>query len=97
MLSSEDGEIVSGGEYTVSFLYTTDEVMPSLTDTLYLSDVMFFADGRLIQYFPETQATKLHAAAIEYTIEVPKGTKKLEMSALARNKAGTGIISVTAE
>ncbi len=96
VLSSEDGEIVSGGEYTVSFLYTADGIKANLSDILYLSDVMFFADGKLIQYFPETRTTKLLVAPIEYTIEVPNGTKKLEMSALARNKAGAGSISCRA-
>jgi hypothetical protein len=57
---------------------------------------MFFADGKLIQYFPETRTTKLLVAPIEYTIEVPNGTKKLEMSALARNRAGAGSISCRA-
>ena len=52
---------------------------------LWLSDALFVADGKILEFFPKTYATR----SIYYTINVPAGTKKLEMYALAHTNGGT--------
>ncbi len=70
-----DGE----GRYVVSFTTTSG------SNRLWLTDAIFIADGKLLEQFPETKATR----SIDYIIYVPAGTKKLEFYALAHTNRGT--------
>ena len=55
------------------------------SNRLWLTDAIFIADGKLLEQFPATQATR----SIYYIINVPAGTKKLEFYALAHTNRGT--------
>ena len=70
-----DGE----GRYVVTFTTTSG------SNRLWLTDAIFIADGKLLEQFPATQATR----SISYIINVPAGTKKLEFYALAHTNRGT--------
>lgn len=70
-----DGE----GRYVVTFTTTSG------SNRLWLTDAIFIADGKLLEQFPATQATR----SIYYIINVPAGTKKLEFYALAHTNRGT--------
>ena len=70
-----DGE----GRYVVTFTTTSG------SNRLWLTDAIFIADGKLLEQFPETKATR----SIDYIIYVPAGTKKLEFYALAHTNRGT--------
>ena len=68
------------GEYTVTF-------QSKGGDSLLLSDVVFVADGKLVSFLPEVRIAYGVGAMtrIVYFMNVPAGTKNLEMYGLARN------------
>ena len=82
-----------GGEYVITFTYTSGACMLCLTDAL------FVADGKGIAYFPEMRTAGSNPREIFYNVEVPAGTNKLEFYALVRGGGGNdsnGMISVKA-
>ena len=70
-------------KYIVTFTYTSGESM------LCMKDALFTADGKAVAYFPEQRTAGNSPRRILYEIDVPTGTKKLELYALAR-RSGNG-------
>ena len=72
-----------GGTYTITFKYTNGAHKLSLTDSFII------ADGRTIAYHPETLSAGASPNKFVFTVEVPAGTKKLELYALAKGGGGS--------
>ncbi len=70
-------------KYIVTFTYTSGESM------ICMKDALFTADGKAVAYFPEQRTAGNSPRRIVYEINVPTGTKKLELYALAR-RSGNG-------
>ncbi len=80
----------AGGTYTITFKYTSG------SDILRLNETLFVADGNAVGYFAEQRSVGSGSCEVVFTINVPDGTRKLEMYALARagNSDIKGIITV---
>ena len=72
-----------GGTYTITFKYTSGAHKLSLTDSL------FVADGKPVAYYPETLSAGANPKSFVFTVEVPAGTRKLELYALAKGGGGS--------
>ena len=70
-------------KYIVTFTYTSGESM------ICMKDALFTADGKAVAYFPEQRTAGNSPRRIVHEIDVPTGTKKLELYALAR-RSGNG-------
>ncbi len=82
------------GEYTVNITYIGGD------DKFLLYDVLFTADGKMLLYSPDTLNFSVMGANvkfIEYKLNVPAGTKKLEMFGIVKGKASKGKITVVKE
>jgi hypothetical protein len=80
-----------GGDYVVSFTYTSGN------KSLCLSDSLFLADGKPLAHYSARQVAGKDTVNIVFRLNVPKGTKKLELYANAKKdgKGDTGgIVSV---
>ena len=73
----------AGGTYTITFKYSGGANMLCLTDSLFL------ADGKTIAYLPGLRTAGYNPSQIVFTLEVPAGTRKLELYSLARTGGGT--------
>lgn len=73
----------AGGTYSITFKYSGGANMLCLTDSLFL------ADGKPIAYLPGKRTAGYNPSQIVFLIEVPAGTKKLELYSLVRTEKGT--------
>ncbi|MBO4508956.1 MAG: leucine-rich repeat domain-containing protein [Spirochaetaceae bacterium] len=71
------------GTYTITFKYTSGAHKLSLTDSFII------ADGKLLAYYPETLSAGSNPNKFTFTVEVPAGTKKLELYAFAKGGGGS--------
>ncbi|MBP5449776.1 MAG: hypothetical protein J6Y01_06620 [Spirochaetales bacterium] len=87
---SEMVDGTDGGDYVIRFTYSEG------SDILRLTDSLFIADGNPIGYFPQMMSVGSNDREAAFNITVPKGTKQLEMFALARagKSDNSGTISV---
>ncbi|MBP5449775.1 MAG: hypothetical protein J6Y01_06615 [Spirochaetales bacterium] len=71
-----------GGDYVVSFTHTDGK------QGLCLADSLFLADGKPLAHFSGNRSAGRESHNIVFRVNVPKGTKKLELYALAKKSGG---------